>query len=109
MTPPVSIAVPEAAGGSRGIADQLVPEASADITRLRRRLAAILADVSRLARPRIALMVLATVVTAYWLTGGGRGDSVNLLGLLAGTALVAASSSIANQILERDTDRAEPW
>ncbi|MFM9025322.1 MAG: protoheme IX farnesyltransferase, partial [Planctomycetaceae bacterium] len=61
-----------------------------------------------LARPRIALMVLATVVTAFWLTGGGCDDAVNLLGLLVGTALVAASSSIANQILERDTDRLMP-
>jgi len=68
----------------------------------------VLADVSRLVRPRIALMVLATVVTAFWITGGGRADSVHLIGLLAGTALVAASSSIANQILERDTDRLMP-
>ncbi|NDC55004.1 MAG: hypothetical protein EBZ74_12230, partial [Planctomycetia bacterium] len=67
----------------------------------------VLADVSRLVRPRIALMVLATVVSAYWLTGGAR-DGVHLLGLLAGTALVAASSSIANQVLERDTDRLMP-
>jgi protoheme IX farnesyltransferase len=108
--PPVAVAVPsqEAPGGSRGIAREFVPTATADIARLRHRLAAILADASRLARPRIALMVLATVVTAFWLTGGGRDDAVNLLGLLVGTALVAASSSIANQILERDTDRLMP-
>jgi protoheme IX farnesyltransferase len=69
---------------------------------------AMAADCSRLTRPRIALMVLATVVTAFWVTGGGRDDAVHLVGLLAGTALVAASSSIANQILERDTDRLMP-
>jgi len=63
-------------------------------------------DLSRLVRPRIAIMVLATVVSAFWLTAG-RPESVAALAvLLAGTALVAASSSIANQILERDSDRA---
>lgn len=83
-------------------------EATTDIARLRRGISDMLSDISRLARPRIALMVLATVVTAYWVTGGGRGDAVHLVGLLVGTALVAASSSIANQILERDTDRLMP-
>jgi protoheme IX farnesyltransferase len=71
-------------------------------------LASMLADASSLVRPRIALMVLATVVAAVWLTVGGAFDSGRLLGLLLGTALVAASSSIANQILERDTDRLMP-
>ena len=68
----------------------------------------MLADASSLVRPRIALMVLATVVAAVWLTVGGAFDSGRLAGLLLGTALVAASSSIANQILERDTDRLMP-
>ena len=86
----------------------LAAEASTDIIGVRRHVTAILADVSRLTRPRIALMVLATVVTAFWITGGGRGDAVHLVGLLVGTALVAASSSIANQILERHTDRLMP-
>jgi len=73
-------------------------------------------DLVQLTRPRIAVMVLATVAAAVWLTqaetpaarllsgevvlGGGR-----LAWLLVGTALVAASSSIANQIVERSTDR----
>jgi protoheme IX farnesyltransferase len=61
-------------------------------------------DLSRLTRPRIAIMVLATVVTAMWLTAGRPRNLVDLAWLLVGTALVAASSSIANQILERDTD-----
>jgi protoheme IX farnesyltransferase len=67
--------------------------------------AATLADVSRLVRPRIAVMVLATVAAAAWLTAGRPSDPARLLWVLAGTALVAASSSIANQILERRTDR----
>lgn len=66
------------------------------------------ADVSRLTRPRIAVMVLATVVTAFWLTSGRPESVATLLVLLAGTALVAASSSVANQILERASDRLMP-
>ena len=63
------------------------------------------ADVSQLTRPRIAVMVLATVVTALWLTGGRPEQPAAVAVLLLGTALVAASSSIANQIVERATDR----
>lgn len=63
------------------------------------------ADLSRLTRPRIAVMVLATVVSALWLTGGRPANAAAVVVLLVGTALVAASSSIANQILERTTDR----
>jgi len=68
-------------------------------------LAPVLADISRLVRPRIAVMVLATVVSAAWLTAGRPADPARLGWLLLGTALVAASSSIANQVLERRTDR----
>jgi protoheme IX farnesyltransferase len=72
------------------------------------RVAGVLADVAQLVRPKIALMVLATVVAAFWLTVGRPTDARTFLALLAGTALVAASSSIANQILERRTDRLMP-
>jgi len=68
-------------------------------------LRAWLADASQLVRPRIAVMVLATVVAAAWLTAGRPADAGRFLWLLAGTALVAASSSIANQIIERRLDR----
>jgi len=97
---PLSIAEPTALVQRAG--------AGAEIARLRAGIGAAVGDLSRLTRPRIALMVLATVVSAFWLTGGDRSGHVHLLGLLAGTALVAASSSIANQILERDTDRLMP-
>lgn len=66
------------------------------------------ADVALLTRPRIAVMVLATVVTAMWLTAGRLEAAAPLAALLVGTALVAASSSVANQILERDVDRLMP-
>ncbi len=65
----------------------------------------MLADVSRLVRPRIAVMVLATVAAAAWLTVGRPDDVGALFWVLAGTALIASSSSIANQIIERDADR----
>ena len=68
----------------------------------------LLSDLSSLVRPRIAVMVLVTVVAAFWLTAGRPTDPLPLLGLLLGTTLVAASSSIANQILERSTDRLMP-
>jgi protoheme IX farnesyltransferase len=70
--------------------------------------AAMLADVSRLTRPRIALLVLATVVASMWLTAGRATGGEAMLWLLVGTTLVAASSSIANQIIERDADRLMP-
>jgi protoheme IX farnesyltransferase len=64
-----------------------------------------LRDVSLLVRPRIAVMVLATVVVAMWLTQGRPASPTVLAWLLVGTALVAASSSVVNQVLERRTDR----
>ena len=97
MTPPtfteaVAVSPPFAAGG----ADAAPPVTHA---------ASWAAELSRLTRPRIAVMVLATVVTALWLTGGRPENPAAVVALLVGTALVAASSSIANQILERKTDR----
>lgn len=66
------------------------------------------ATISQLVRPRIAVMVLATVATAAWLTGGQPVEPLRLVAVLVGTGLVAASSSIVNQILERRTDRLMP-
>jgi len=63
------------------------------------------ADIALLVRPRIAVMVLATVASAFWLTSGPPESVAGLLAVLGGTALVAASSSVANQIRERATDR----
>ena len=99
MTPPscgssvVAVATPLAVG-------------QPDSLQVTRGLAATFADVSRLVRPRIAIMVLVTVCAAAWLTAGSdRLPNDRVAWLLVGTALVAASSSIANQILERHTDR----
>ena len=97
MTPPTfTDAAIVAPPFTAGVADAAPPATHA---------ASWVADLSRLTRPRIAVMVLATVVTALWLTGGRPENPAAVAVLLLGTALVAASSSIANQILERDTDR----
>jgi protoheme IX farnesyltransferase len=80
-----------------------------DMAEVSRGLVAVLADISRLVRPRIAVMVLVTVSAAVWITAGSeRLPVAAFTALLVGTGLVAASSSIANQILERDTDRLMP-
>lgn len=66
-------------------------------------------EIAALIRPRIALMVLVTVFAAMWLTAApGTLVWLPVLMVLLGTGLVAASSSIANQILERHTDRLMP-
>lgn len=96
MTPP---ALPDAVAIPGFVAGAALAEA---------RSASWLADLSSLCRPRIAVMELATVAAAVWLTGGRPESPVAIVLLLVGTALVAASSSIANQILERDSDRAMP-
>ena len=95
MTPPQPVAVAVPAVAAAAVVD-------------RGSWAAVAADVAQLVRPKIALMVLATVATGFWLTAGPPADVRPLLWLLVGTALVAASSSIANQILERHTDRLMP-
>lgn len=66
-------------------------------------------EIAALIRPRIALMVLVTVFAAMWLTAApGTLAWLPVVSVLLGTGLVAASSSIANQILERHTDRLMP-
>ena len=84
------------------------PTAIAEVAALPRlggRATSAAADLARLCRPRIAIMVLATVAAAAWITAGPDLDRGALASVLLGTLLVAASSSVANQILERDTDR----
>jgi protoheme IX farnesyltransferase len=95
MTPPQPVAI-----ASQAIAAESVAARGA--------WAMLATDVAQLVRPKIALMVLATVATGFWLTAGRPADVRPLLWLLVGTALVAASSSVANQVLERGTDRLMP-
>jgi len=83
----------------------VIPPATLPRVESRGRAASVFRDVALLTRPRIAVMVLATVAAAAWITGGPPAEPARLGWLLVGTVLVAASSSIANQILERETDR----
>ncbi len=99
MTPPPVVGDYAAA---RGVSS---PMAASTVAMESDGLQCILADISRLVRPRIAIMVLATVAASAWLTAGRPENVSSLLAVLIGTALVAASSSIANQVLERDADR----
>jgi protoheme IX farnesyltransferase len=96
MTPPTMTAE---------LAPAAVPAAALIDRNVARTGSAAMSDIASLVRPRIAIMVLATVVAAAWLTAGRPAEPLRLVGVLLGTALVAASSSIANQILERRTDR----
>lgn len=101
MTPPVGHAAADLAADAR-----LTPVPASRIVAGRG--AALVADAAQLVRPKIAVMVLATVAAAFWLTAGRPTDIGRFVALLVGTALVAASSSIANQIVERRTDRLMP-
>ncbi len=101
--PPVALVTDAPVPGRFAVRAPLGHSASAVAAR-----PATISEIGQLIRPRITVMVLATVVAAAWLTAGRAIDPVRLVVLLAGTALVAASSSIANQILERGTDRLMP-
>jgi len=63
-----------------------------------------LQDYLTLARPRIAVLVLATVAVGAAVAAGGMPPLGVLVHALVGTLLVAASSSALNQVLESDTD-----
>jgi len=63
------------------------------------------ADYLELTKPRIAVMALVTVTIGFLLAKETPWDLSRLLETLIGVALVAASSSCFNQVLERKTDR----
>lgn len=62
-------------------------------------------DFVALARPRIAVLVLAAVAVGAWTAGPQHVSGLVLIHTLLGTALVAASASALNQWIERDLDR----
>ena len=59
---------------------------------------------AELTKPRIALMVLFTVIIGAVLAAGGRVDPLLLLHTVLGTTLVAAGASALNMYLERRLD-----
>lgn len=63
-----------------------------------------LADYLELTKPRVAVLVLVTVVVGAVVASGGTPDFWRLLHAVLGTAFVAAAGSALNQYLERDTD-----
>ncbi len=67
-----------------------------------------LSDYIELAKLRISVMVLATVVVGYLLGSRGEFNIIVLLHALWGVGLVAAASSMLNQVLERRTDALMP-
>lgn len=64
-----------------------------------------LADYLELTKPRIAVMALITVSIGFVLAKESPWDLSKLIESLIGVALVAASSSCFNQVLEHSTDR----
>jgi heme o synthase len=62
------------------------------------------ADYLELTKPRIAVLVLVTLAMSSYIASWGRPDWSLVLHTLFGTALIAASSSAANQWLERFSD-----
>jgi heme o synthase len=62
------------------------------------------ADYLRLARPRLAALVLATVAAGWFLAAGRGQDPLPLVHALAGTALLFAGAGAFNQLLERRAD-----
>lgn len=61
---------------------------------------AVVGDYLEMARPRIAFMIVVTVAVAAEVAAWGQASPLLLLHLLAGTLLVAASASVANQVYE---------
>jgi protoheme IX farnesyltransferase len=62
------------------------------------------ADYLELTKPRVAVLVLFTVLAGALLAARGSLDLMVLLHTLAGTTLVAAGASALNQLLERHSD-----
>lgn len=67
-----------------------------------------LADFVELTKPRIAILVLVTVIIGGYLGGVGDPELLPLTGAVIGTALVAAGSSVFNQLREHRTDALMP-
>src|SRR5437868_8050653 len=65
-----------------------------------------LADLAALVRPRIAVMVLITVLLGGLLAADSLAPSAALLHAVLATGLVTAGASILNQVFERRTDAA---
>lgn len=63
-----------------------------------------LGDFVELTKPRIAVLVLVTVVVGGYMGGLGSPELLPLTGAVIGTALIAAGSSVFNHLREHRTD-----
>lgn len=72
------------------------------------RLLARLSDYLELTKARILVMVLAVVALSMLVAQWGQVQPLAMFSAMLGTALVAASASVWNQILERRTDKLMP-
>ncbi|MGE0757460.1 MAG: heme o synthase [Pirellulaceae bacterium] len=70
--------------------------------------AAQLAAVAELCKPRIAVLVLVAVAVAYCVASWGQPQPFELLHVLIATTLIASSASALNQCLERKLDLLMP-
>lgn len=61
-----------------------------------------------LTKPRVTFLVLLTTVVGFYMASLGGVDSLLLLQVLVGTALVAAGTAVLNQVMEREED-ARMW
>jgi protoheme IX farnesyltransferase len=61
-------------------------------------------DYIELAKPRVTLLVVMTVIAGYYLGAQGRFDFMILFHTAIGTMLVAAGTSALNQLIERGID-----
>jgi len=59
-----------------------------------------------LTKPRVAMLVLGVAVAAFWMASPGTPDAGRLLGMSAGTALLAGGIFALNQYFERELDGA---
>jgi protoheme IX farnesyltransferase len=66
--------------------------------------AARAADYLALTKPRLNLLVIATSAAGYYLGAPGKPDLAQMTVAVAGTALVAGSAAVLNQVYERNTD-----
>lgn len=88
----------------RDSATTCVPPRGTAAMTLRSALIGRLADYLDLTRPRIALMVLVTVLVGYALASSAGWQTAPLIHALAGVALVAAGTSALNQLIEWRSD-----
>lgn len=91
---------------SRGPVAERVGERAAEVvvtvgTRDRWRVAA---DLMRLTKPRVVVMVLVTTLVGYYAGLRGPADYATMLHLLVGTLLAAGGTMALNQYWERDVD-----